>query len=66
MTLPDMDSIPGLKDNWTDGVTYNVEVATKKQYRFYSYHLPDKFKDKFWQAKNITLILNLISREQIQ
>jgi hypothetical protein len=63
MTLPDMDSIPGLQDNWTDGVTYNFEIATKKEYRFYGYHLPEKFEDKFWQAKNITEILKLISDE---
>lgn len=63
MTLPNMDDIPGLQDNWTDGVTYNIEIATKKRYRFYSYHLPDKFEDNFWQAKNMTEILSLISTE---
>jgi hypothetical protein len=63
MTLPNMDDIPGLQDNWADGVTYNIEIATKKQYRFYGYHLPDKFEDKFWQAKNMTEILSLISTE---
>ncbi|MDI9868957.1 hypothetical protein [Flectobacillus roseus] len=63
MTLPNMDDISGLEDNWTDGVTYNIEIATKKQYRFYGYHLPDKFQDKFWQAKNMTEILSLISTE---
>lgn len=63
MTLPNMDDIQGLVDNWNDGVTYNIEVATKKEYRFYGYHLPDKFEDKFWQAKNMTRILSLISTE---
>ena len=63
MTLPNMEDIPGLEDNWTDGVTYNVEIATKNQYRFYGYHLPDKFEDRFWQAKNMTAILNLIQTE---
>ena len=58
-----MDDIPGLQDRWTDGVTYNVEIATKKQYRFYGYHLPDKFENKFWQAKNMTGILSLLSAE---
>jgi hypothetical protein len=62
-TLPNMDSIPGLQDDWTDGVTYCVEIATKKQYRFYSYHLPDKFQDKYWQAKNMVDILKLIQTE---
>jgi hypothetical protein len=63
MTLPNMDDIPGLVDGWTDGVTYNVEIATNRQYRFYGYHLPDKFEDEFWQARNMTLILSLISTE---
>ena len=63
MTLPDMNSIPRLQDNWTDGVTYNIEVATKRQYRFYGYHLPEKFEDNFWQAKNMTGILHLISMD---
>ncbi len=66
MTLPNMDNIPGLVDNWTDGVNYNIEVATKKQYRFYGYHLPEKFEDRFWQAKNITEILALISTERMR
>jgi hypothetical protein len=63
MTLPNMDDIPELQDSWSDGVTYSVEIASKRQYRFYSYHLPDKFEDKFWQAKNVTEILKLISKE---
>jgi hypothetical protein len=62
-TLPHMSDIPGLRDGWTDGVSYNVEVATKDQYRFYGYHLPDKFQDKYWQAKNMVDILNLIGSE---
>ena len=37
MTLPNMNDIPGLADNWHNGITYNIEVATKKQYRFYGY-----------------------------
>jgi hypothetical protein len=62
-TLPNMVDIPGLKDHWLDGMTYNVEVATKTQYRFYRYHLPDKFQDKYWQAKNMVDILKLVEAE---
>ena len=62
-TLPNMRDIPGLRDGWTDGVTYNVEVATKEQYRFYGYHLPEKFQDKYWQAKNMVDILKLVQEE---
>jgi hypothetical protein len=62
-TLPNMDDIPGLEDGWRDGISYNVEVATKQMYRFYGYHLPHKFQDKFWQAKNMVHILKLIEKE---
>lgn len=63
MTLPDMDRIPGLSDGWTDGVSYDVEVATKNQYRFYSYHLPEKFADHFPEAANMVKILELVEME---
>jgi hypothetical protein len=62
-TLPNMDDIPGLMDGWTDEISYNVEVSTTKMYRFYGYHLPDKFQDKYWQAKNMVDILRLIEKE---
>jgi hypothetical protein len=62
-TLPNKDNIPGLEDGWTDGISYNVELATKKQYRFYGYHLPDKFQYKYWQAKNMVDILKLVETE---
>jgi hypothetical protein len=63
MTLPNMADIPGLINDWDDGSTYNIEVATKNQYRFYSYHEPDKFEGKYWQAKKIVEILKLVSGE---
>jgi hypothetical protein len=62
-TLPNMTSIPGLSDKWTDGISYHIEIATQKQYRFYSYHLPDKFKDEFQEAKNMVSILKLVEKE---
>lgn len=62
-TLPDMNNIPGLIDSWTDGVGYNVEIATKKQYRFYNFHMPEEFSDKFWEAKKMTQIIKLIATE---
>jgi hypothetical protein len=62
-TLPNMADIPGLINDWDDGSTYNIEIATKNQYRFYSYHEPDKFEDKYWQAKKMVEILNLVSSE---
>lgn len=62
-TLPDMNHIPELFDGWCDGVTYSVEIANMSNYRFYSYHLPEEFQDKFWQAKNMVSILNLIKND---
>jgi hypothetical protein len=62
-TLPNMEDISGLEDNWTDGASYHVEVATTKQYRFYSYHLPNKFQDQYWQARNVVDILTLLESE---
>jgi hypothetical protein len=39
-----------------DGVDFNIEIASKYQYRFYGYHSPEYFQGKFWQAKNMTQI----------
>ena len=60
--LPDMKTIDGVKDYWTDGTTYNIEIGTEKKYRFYSYHLPNKFLE-FSQARNMVDILGLIETE---
>lgn len=60
LTLPNMRDIPGLQDGFTDGVNYNVEVATKDHYRFYGYHLPEYFQDRYVPAKNMVGILKLI------
>jgi hypothetical protein len=59
-TLPTMHDIPGLVDGWDDGVDYNIEFATNYRYKYYGYHLPEEFQDKFWQAKNMTQIVKLI------
>ncbi len=62
MTLPNMDDIP----NYTggiDGCSYDVEIATKNNYRFYDYWEPETVNEKHWQAKNLVHILNLIEAE---
>lgn len=63
ITLPDMNNIPGLEDRYKDGKAYSIEIATKHQYRFYTYHLPEEFQDKFWQAKNMTMFLKFLKVE---
>jgi hypothetical protein len=63
VTLPNMDNIPGVVDMIDDGVDFNIEIASKYQYRFYGYHVPEQFQDKFWQAKNMAQIVKLIREE---
>jgi hypothetical protein len=62
LSLPNQDDIPNY-GNGTDGRTYNVEVATKNQYRFYGYWEPQEYQNKFWQAKNMADILKLFETE---
>jgi hypothetical protein len=62
LTLPNQRDIEGYSLG-TDGKTYNVEIATKNQYRFYGYWEPQEYQDRFWQAKNMTDILNLFETE---
>ena len=64
LTLPDHFDIPGYANSRaTDGNTYNVEVATKNQYRYYGYWEPDLYKNKYWEAKNMAAILELLHQE---
>ncbi len=62
LTLPNQLEIPGYGGGM-DGRMYNVEIATKNQYRFYGYWEPQEYKDKFWQAKNMDDILTLFKTE---
>jgi hypothetical protein len=61
--LPEMDSIPGLDDGWLDGSSYLVEIGIGSSCKHYRYHLPQKFQAKFWQAKNMVEILDLLEQE---
>ena len=62
LTLPNQDDIPNYGGG-NDGRTYNIEVATKNQYRFYGYWEPQEYQDQFWQAKNMADILKLFETE---
>ena len=62
VTLPSMVNIVGYEDG-KDGKTFNVEIASKKQYRYYTYWEPHEYQNKFWQAKNMEEILNLFKTE---
>ena len=62
LTLPNQRDIKGYSLG-TDGRTYNIEVATKNQYRFYGYWEPQEYQNKFWQAKNMSDILKLFETD---
>jgi hypothetical protein len=62
ITLPNQDDVKGYGGG-LDGRTYNIEIATKNQYRFYGYWEPQNRQDNFWQAKNIADILKLLDAE---
>lgn len=62
-TLPNMDNIPGIQWGGGDLTSFNFEIATENNYRFYSYESPKTYQDKFWQDKNVEEILKLIENE---
>ncbi len=62
ITLPNQDDVKDYGRGF-DGRTYNVEVATKNQYRFYCYWEPQANQNKHWQAKNMADILDLFEKE---
>lgn len=61
-SLPDIDKINGYEIG-ADGDLFTFEIATKKYYRFYQYWEPKSFENKFWQAKNVVKIFELIDKE---
>jgi len=46
-----------------DGVSYNIEFATKHQYRFYEYWSPETTQSKFDGSKNMVKIIDLLENE---
>jgi hypothetical protein len=58
-----MANIPTLIDMIDDGVYFNIEIANKYKYRYYSYHSPEQFQDIFWEARNMVQIVKLIRGE---
>jgi len=62
VTLPNQDDIADYRRGH-DGSSFNIEVATKKQYRFYGYWEPVFNAREFWQAKNIVGVLQLFKDE---
>jgi len=64
MGLPDQRKVSGYKEMLgADGVSYNVEVATKEEYRFFSYWQPDIYKKESKEAMNMELTLEFLEKE---
>lgn len=62
--LPDQGKVAGYKDILgADGVSYIVEVATKEEYRLYSYWQPDIYKKEYKEAMSMELILEFLEKE---
>lgn len=56
--LVSQEQIPNFVDNVADGVTYNLEIATKGNYKLLSYHCPEHFaKTEINSKKFLDLVL---------
>lgn len=62
VTLPHETEIAGYSIGGTDGISYDVEIATSKRYRVYRYSNPED-NTNFWQAENILKIATLLEKE---
>jgi hypothetical protein len=62
MNLPNAETIPDLEGG-LDGTTYNIEIATKKSYRYYSYWSPETTQNEHWQSNNMVKIIELLEHE---
>jgi hypothetical protein len=62
-TLPDWSSIKNYGDLNTDEQGYEIEFADKKQYRIYSYPLPQKRRSRAEEANKMSQIIVLVGRE---
>ena len=63
LTLPHDNDLSGYNGCGTDGIRYTFEWATTSKYRMYSYCNPEYNIEKFWQAKNVLQIAELLEKE---
>lgn len=62
--LPDQGKVTDYKDILgADGVSYIVEVATKEEYRIYSYWEPDAYKKEYKEAMSMESALEFLEKE---
>jgi hypothetical protein len=62
LTLPDCYDIPGFEGG-ADGSVYIVEIATKSQYKLYSYWEPEEYNKELPESKSMSLILHAMYEE---
>ena len=67
-SLPTDDFIPNYYEGTTEQYdnnfqTYCFEISNNRSYRFYQYNNIYRVIDKFWQPKNVELILDILERE---
>ena len=62
LTLRDMNELPNYEVG-DDGTDFVFEIATPNKYRMFHYWQPSLFLDKYWEAKNVTLIAKLLEKE---
>jgi hypothetical protein len=56
--LISQEQIPNFEDNVADGVTYNLEISTKGNYKLLTYHCPEHFaKTEINNKKFLDLVL---------
>lgn len=63
LTLPDLFSINNKNITFTDGLSCNIEVATKNKFRFYTYTYAPSLAKDYWQAKDFFEALDLVNKE---
>lgn len=54
-------TLPEGEDGGMDGVTYNIEIATKKSYRHYKYWSPETTEKKYRESRNMVKIIELLT-----
>lgn len=62
LSLPDHTKIDNYEPCY-DAYGLTIEFATEKQYRIYNYPCFLSYSEKYWQAKNVESILELLEKE---
>ena len=56
------EEISNFVDNIADGITYNLEIATKGSYKLFTYHCPEHFAKNEINNKNFLDLLLLVDK----